>query len=222
MFREIDADLYVMVDGDDTYPAEFVHKLIEPVVNEEADMTIGDRLSNGTYQQEIKKNFHEFGNNIVRGSINLLFNCKLKDIMTGYRVFSRTFVKNMPVMSPNFELETEMTLFALDKRFRIKEIPIVFKTIIKMFKDFKPRQFFWISALIIAIIGLIIGVPVIVEFAKTGYITKVPSAILATGIMTIALIIAQCGVILDTVVKQNRENYELQLLRYLQNEKNNK
>ena len=163
--------------------------------------------------------------------------------MTGYRVFSRTFVKNMPVMSPNFELETEMTLFALDKRFRIKEIPIVFrerpegsefkintfsdgfkvlKTIIKMFKDFKPRQFFWISALVIAIIGLIIGVPVIAEFAKTGYITKVPSAILATGIMTIALIIAQCGVILDTVVKQNRENYELQLLRYLQNEKNNK
>ena len=243
MFREIDADLYVMVDGDDTYPAEFVHKLIEPVVNGEADMTIGDRLSNGTYQQEIKKNFHEFGNNIVRGSINLLFNCKLKDIMTGYRVFSRTFVKNMPVMSPNFELETEMTLFALDKRFRIKEIPIVFrerpegseskintfsdgfkvlKTIIKMFKDFKPRQFFWISALVIAIIGLIIGVPVIVEFAKTGYITKVPSAILATGIMTIALIIAQCGVILDTVVKQNRENYELQLLRYLQNEENKK
>lgn len=127
MFREIEADIYVMVDGDDTYPAEFVHKLIEPIIKDEADMTIGDRLSNGTYQQEIKKSFHEFGNNLVRGSINLLFNNKLKDIMTGYRAFNKMFVKNMPVMSPKFELETEMTLFALDKKYRIKEIPIVFR-----------------------------------------------------------------------------------------------
>lgn len=243
MFREIEADIYVMVDGDDTYPAEFVHQLIKPVVDGEADMSIGDRLSNGTYQKQIKKNFHEFGNNIVRGSINLLFNCKLKDIMTGYRVFTKTFVKNIPITSPNFELETEMTLFALDKRFRIKEIPIVFrerpegseskintfsdgikvlKTIIKMFKDYKPRQFFWIIALVFVIIGLIIGIPVISEFAKTGYITKLPSAVLSTGIMILAIIIAQCGVVLDTVVKQNRENYELQLLRYLQIEEKNK
>ena len=240
MFREIDADYYVMVDGDDTYPAEFVHQLMKPVINNEADMTIGDRLSNGTYQEQIKKNFHEFGNNIVRGSINVLFKCKLKDIMTGYRVFSKTFVKNMPVMSPNFELETEMTLFALDKRYRIKEIPIVFrerpegseskintfsdgfkvlKTIIKMFKDFKPRQFFWSIALIFILIGLIIGIPVIIEFIKTGYITKLPSAVLATGVMIFSLIIAQCGVVLDTVVKQNRENYEMQVSRYLQIEK---
>jgi len=237
MFREIDADYYVMVDGDDTYPAEFVHQLMEPVINNEADMTIGDRLSNGTYQEQIKKNFHEFGNNIVRGSINFLFKCKLKDIMTGYRVFSKEFVKNMPIMSPNFELETEMTLFALDKRYRIKEIPIVFrerpegseskintfsdgfkvlKTIIKMFKDFKPRQFFWSIALIFLLIGLIIGIPVIIEFAKTGYITKLPSAVLATGVMIFSIIIAQCGVVLDTVVKQNRENYEIQVLRYKQ------
>ncbi len=240
MFQEIDADIYIMVDGDDTYPAEFVHKLMEPVVNREADMTIGDRLSNGTYQKEIKKNFHELGNNIVRSSINLLFNCKLKDIMTGYRVFSRTFVKNMPVMSQKFELETEMTLFALDKRFRIKEIPIIFrerpegseskintfsdgikvlKTIVKMFKDFKPRQFFWIISFLFVVIGFMVGGPVIIEFAKTNYITKLPSAVLSTGIMIFAIIIAQCGVILDTVVKQNRENYELQLLRYLQVEK---
>ena len=226
MFQEIDADIYIMVDGDDTYPAEFVHKLMEPVVNREADMTIGDRLSNGTYQKEIKKNFHELGNNIVRSSINLLFNCKLKDIMTGYRVFSRTFVKNMPVMSQKFELETEMTLFALDKRFRIKEIPIIFrerpegseskintfsdgikvlKTIVKMFKDFKPRQFFWIISFLFVVIGFMVGGPVIIEFAKTNYITKLPSAVLSTGIMIFAIIIAQCGVILDTVVKQNRK-----------------
>ncbi len=235
MFRDIDADIYVMVDGDDTYPAEEVHKLIKPVQEGIADMAIGDRLTNGTYQKENKRHFHEFGNNLVRKSINVLFNTKLKDIMTGYRVFNKVFVKNMPVMSPKFEIETEMSLHALDKKFIIEEIPIVYrdrpegsvsklntvsdgmkviKTIIKMFKDFKPRQFFWVIALIFVIIGLIVGIPVIVEFAKTGYITKVPSAILATGIMTIALIIGQCGVILDTVVKQNRENYELQLSRF--------
>ena len=239
MFREIDADIYVMVDGDDTYPAEFVHKLIEPVKNDEVDMAIGDRLSNGTYQQEIKKNFHEFGNNLVRGSINVLFNNKLKDIMTGYRVFNKMFVKNMPVMSPKFELETEMTLFALDKKFRIKEIPIVFrerpegseskintvsdgmkviKTIIKMFKDHQPLKFFTIIAVVLFIIGIIIGIPVLVEFFNTHYITKVPSAILATGIMTLSVIVGQCGVILHTIVKQHRESYELNLLRYQQNE----
>ena len=244
MFREIDADIYVMVDGDDTYPAEFVHQLIEPIRNDEADMTIGDRLSNGTYQQQIKKNFHEFGNNLVRKSINILFNNKLKDIMTGYRAFSKTFVKNMPVLSPNFELETEMTLFALDKKFRLKEIPIVFrerpdgseskintfsdgikviKTIIKMFKDHKPLKFFTIIFAILLIIGIIIGLPVIIEFCKTGYITKMPSAVLATGIITLAVICEQCGIILHTIVKQHRENYELNLLRYKQIEnKNNK
>lgn len=237
MFREIDADIYVMVDGDDTYPAEFVHQLIEPVRNNEADMAIGDRLSNGTYQHEIKKNFHEFGNNLVRGSINVLFNNKLKDIMTGYRVFNKMFVKNMPVMSPKFELETEMTLFALDKKFRIKEIPIVFRerpdgseskintfsdgfkvirTIVKMFRDHKPLRFFSIIFAILFVIGLIIGLPVIIEFYKTGYITKMPSAILATGIMTLAVIAEQCGLILHTIVKQHRENYELNLLRYKQ------
>lgn len=242
MFREIEADYYVMVDGDDTYPAESVHQLLEPIINNEADMVNADRLSKGEYQKQIKKRFHKFGNNIVRKSINLLFKCKLKDIMTGYRAFSKTFVKNLPVMSSNFELETEMTLFALDKKYRIKEIPIIFrerpngseskintfsdgfkvlKTIIRMFKDFKPRQFFWVIALIFIIIGLIIGIPVIVEFIKTGYITKLPSAVLATGVMIFSLIIAQCGVILDTVVKQNRENYELQVLRYMQIEKLN-
>src|SRR5574344_1127616 len=113
MFRDIEADIYIMVDGDDTYPAEFVHELIKPVVSGQADMCIGDRLSNGTYQKENKRHFHEFGNNIVRKAINVLFNTNLRDIMTGYRVFNKTFVKNMPVMSPKFEIETEMSLYAL-------------------------------------------------------------------------------------------------------------
>ena len=127
MFREIDADIYVMVDGDDTYPAEEVHKLIKPVVDGEADMVIGDRLTNGTYQKENKRHFHEFGNNLVKKSINVAFKTDLKDIMTGYRVFNKLFVKTMPVMSPKFEIETEMSLHALDKKFIIKEIPIVYR-----------------------------------------------------------------------------------------------
>ncbi len=237
MFRDIDADIYVMADGDDTYPAEEVHKLIEPVVKGEADMAIGDRLTNGTYQKENKRHFHEFGNNLVKKAINVAFKTNLKDIMTGYRVFNKIFVKNMPVLSPKFEIETEMSLHALDKKFIIKEIPIVYrdrpegsesklntvsdgmkviKTIVKMFKDFKPRQFFWAFSLLFVLLGLIVGLPVVAEFIKTGYITKMPSAILATGIMIFAIIIAQCGVILDTVVKQHREKYELELLRYAQ------
>lgn len=243
MFYDIDADIYIMVDGDDTYPAEFVHKLIEPVANGEVDMCIGDRLSNGTYQKENKRPFHEFGNNIVKKSINILFKTKLKDIMTGYRVFNKKYVKNMPVMSPKFEIETEMSLYALDKGLTIKEIPIdyrdrpegsesklntikdgfkVIKTIIRMYKDYNPLKFYFRIAIIMILIGLIIGIPVIVEFFSTHYITKVPSAILATGFIILSVIIAQCGVILDTVVRTNKENYQLNLLRYKQIEDENK
>ena len=239
MFYEIDADLYVMVDGDDTYPAEFVHELIKPVEEGKADMCIGDRLSNGTYQKENKRPFHEFGNNLVKKSINVLFKTDLKDIMTGYRVFNKKFVKNMPVMTNKFEIETEMSLYALDKGFVIKEIPILYrdrpagsvsklntvsdglkvlKTIFKMYKDYKPLRFFSYIAIILFLIGLIVGLPVIIEFFKTKYITKVPSAILATGLVTLSVIIAQCGVILDTVVRLNRENYQLSLLKYKQYE----
>ena len=239
-FRDIEADIYVMVDGDDTYPAEFVHQLIEPVRNGQADMTIGDRLSNGTYQKENKRPFHEFGNNLVKKAINVLFDTKLKDVMTGYRVFNKRFVKNMPVLSPKFEIETEMSLYALDKKYIIKEIPIVYrdrpegsssklntvgdgikvvKTIARMFKDYKPFKFFGLIALILFIIGLAIGIPVLVEFFKTAYITKVPSAILATGFMGLAAVSLQCGIVLDTITRQHKEDYELNLLRYEQIEK---
>ena len=202
-------------------------------------MCIGDRLSNGTYQKENKRPFHEFGNNLVKKSINVLFKTDLKDIMTGYRVFNKKFVKNMPVMTNKFEIETEMSLYALDKGFVIKEIPILYrdrpegsvsklntvsdglkvlKTIFKMYKDYKPLRFFSYIAIILFLIGLIVGLPVIIEFFKTKYITKVPSAILATGLVTLSVIIAQCGVILDTVVRLNRENYQLSLLKYKQYE----
>ncbi len=240
MFRDIDADIYVMIDGDDTYPVEEVHKLIQPVAEGEADMVIGDRLTNGTYQKENKRRFHQFGNNLVKKAINLTFHTDYKDIMTGYRVFNKLFVKNMPVLSPNFEIETEISLHALDKKFVIKEIPIVYrdrpegsnsklntvrdgikvmKTIVRMFKDFKPMQFFGIIALILAAMGLVIGMPVVIEFLETSYITKVPSAVLATGIMIFSITMLQCGLILDTIVRENRERYEIELLRYTRNGK---
>ena len=238
MFREVDADIYVMTDGDCTYPANQVHELIEPIINGTADMVVGDRLSNGSYKNENKKFLHSFGNELVKNTINSLFHVKLKDIMSGYRAFNKIFVRNMPILSPKFEIETEMTLYALDKRFIIKEIPITYKDrqngseskvnsvsdgikvirkIFSMFKDYKPRSFFWSVAIIVAVIGILVGLPVIVEFVKTRYITKMPSAILATGIMILSLIIAQCGAILDTIVKHHREDFEHRLLNYEEN-----
>lgn len=240
MFRDIDADVYVLVDGDNTYPANMVHQLIKPILMETADMVVGDRISNGTYKKQNKRLFHDFGNGMVKYTINRLFKTNLKDVMSGYRAFSRTFVKNIPILSKGFEVETEMTLHALDKRFIIKEIPIeykdrpnksksklntftdgykVIKTIIKMLKDYKPLKFFLSIAIIFFVLGLIIGIPVIYEYILTRYITKVPSAVLSTGLMIFSVIIAQCGVILDTVVKDDKEKYEIDLNKYTTLEK---
>jgi glycosyltransferase involved in cell wall biosynthesis len=234
MFREIDADIYVMVDGDDTYPAESVHQLIEPIKRGEANMVIGDWLSNGTYFQENKRPFHNFGNNLVKNLINFLYKSDIKDIMTGYRAFDKLFVKSMPVMSPGFEIETEMSIHALDKKFLIKEVPInyrnrpegsesklntfsdgwkVLKTIFILFKDYKPFLFFSLWALLFFILGLAVGIPVVVEFIQTKFITRVPSAILAVGLMIFALLSFTCGLILDTVAAAHRKQYELELNR---------
>ncbi|WP_210610762.1 glycosyltransferase family 2 protein [Priestia flexa] len=232
MFQDIDADCYVMVDGDDTYPAEFVHQLIEPIRNKEANMTIGDRLSNGTYFEENKRPFHNFGNNLVRSLINNLYKSNITDIMTGYRAYDKLFVKSIPVMSPGFEIETEMSLHALDKRFRLKEIPIdyrdrpegsesklntfsdgykVLKMIFTLFKEYKPLQFFSLWTLLFLVAGLAVGTPVIYEFFKTGFITKVPSSILATGLILLGVLSFVSGLILDTIASLNRKQYELEL-----------
>ena len=239
MFEEVEADIYVLVDGDDTYPASSVHDLIKPIENGKADMVVGDRLSNGTYKKENKRTFHNAGNILVKKAINLSFGSNLNDIMTGYRAFNKKMVKNLPITSKRFEVETEMTLQALDKNYTIIEIPIeyrdrpkcshsklntisdgikVIREIIRMFKDYKPFKFFLIISIVLFIMGLLVGMPVIIEYFKTKYITKVPSAILATGFMLLAVIFAQCGVILDTFVKRNRESYRLNILRYTQME----
>lgn len=234
MFLDIDADYYIMIDGDDTYPAEFAHTLLEPLINNEADMVIGDRLSNGTYESENKRNFHNFGNNLVKNLINTLYKSNINDIMTGYRAFNKFFVKSFPVMSPGFEIETELSIHSLDKRFLIKELPInyrdrpegsesklntfsdgfkVLRTIFTLFKDFKPFFFFFLWAVIFFILGLAVGIPVIVEFLSSHFITKVPSAILAVGLMILSMLSFACALILDTVVANSRKQYELELHR---------
>mgnify|MGYP001272762805 CR=1 FL=1 len=232
MFRDIDADIYVMVDGDDTYPAEYVHQLIEPIKNGEANMVISDRLSNGSYFQENKRRFHGFGNKLVKNLINMLYKSDLKDIMTGYRAFDKLFVKSMPVISRGFEIETEMSIHALDKNFLIKEVPIdyrdrpkgsksklntfsdgikVLNMIFILFKDYKPFIFFTFWSLFFLIFGLAVGIPVIVEFLRTHYITKIPSAILAVGLILSAMLSFACGLILDTVASTHKKLYELEL-----------
>ncbi len=237
-FTQINADIYVMVDADSTYPMHSVRALIRPVTEGNCDMVVGDRQSNGLYQNENKRKFHQFGNQLVNSLINFLFKANLKDIMSGYRVFSKRFVKNYPILSNGFELETEMTLHALDKRFRIIEIPIdfkdrpqgsssklntfqdgarVLKMIFSIFKDYRPLSFFCSAAAIFMLFGLIVGYPVMLEFIETHYIHKVPSAILATGFMLISFISLNIGVILDTCVKIHHFNYELRLLNFRSN-----
>lgn len=232
MFMDIEADCYIMVDGDDTYPAEFVHALIEPIKNKEANMVIGDRHSNGTYKAENKKYFRGLGNNLVRFLINKLFHGDVNDIMTGYRSFDKQFVKSMPVLTSGFEIETEMTIHALDKRFLIKEIPIVYRdrpegsysklntlndgikvlrTIFTLFKDYKPLVFFGFWGLVFFLLGLVAGIPVLIEFFRYRFISKLPSAVLAVGLIILSTLSMSCGLILDTVVKQNKRFYELSL-----------
>lgn len=234
MFRDIDADVYVMADGDDTYPAEFVHDIIRPVVNGEANLVIGDRLSNGTYFNENKRQFHGFGNTLVKNLINRLYKSNINDIMTGYRAFDRLFVKSLPVTSPGFEIETEMSIHALDNKFLIKEVAIdyrdrpegsesklntiqdgmkVLRMIFTLFKDYKPFLFFTSWAAIFLILGLIAGVPVIIEYVQTSFVSRVPSAILAVGFVMLSMLAFACGLILDTVAGTHRKQFELELNR---------
>jgi len=234
MFRRIDADVYVMVDGDDTYPAEAVRDLLRPVLSGEADMVVGDRLSGGRYAAENKRSFHTFGNDLVRRLVNAAFGSSLKDIMSGYRAFSRRFTQVVPILSDGFEVETEMTISALDRKLPLVEIPVayrdrpagsysklhtfrdgfrVLKTIFTVVKDYRPLFFFGVLSLVSFFVGVASGFPVIVEFLRTRYITLVPSAILATGCMLLAATLLSCGLILDSVSKYHRERNEMDVVR---------
>ena len=229
MFREIDAECYLMIDGDDTYPAENAKEMCDLILNGKADMVIGDRLSS-TYFTENKRPFHNFGNKIVRWLINHLFKNEVKDIMTEYRAFSYEFVKGFPVLSKGFEIETEMTIHAVDKNFKLIEIPVnyrdrpegsvsklntysdglkVLKTIATLFKEYKPFGFFSFLALLLAILATILVVPVFVDYFKTGLVLRFPTLIVSGFIYVFALLLVITGIILDAIVKKHRQSYEL-------------
>ena len=229
MFRQIDADCYIMVDGDDTYPAENAREMCNLVLDKKADMVVGDRLSS-TYFTENKRPFHNFGNRIVRFLINKLFKNNINDIMTGYRAFSKEFVKTYPVLSKGFEIETEMTIHAVDKNFLIKEVPVayrdrpvgsvsklntyrdgfkVLKMIATLFKEYKPFFFFNIISIVLALISLLFIVPVFQEYFETGLVLRFPTLIVGGFIMLSALLSFICGVILDVIVKKHKQLYEI-------------
>ena len=239
MFRRIEADCYVMVDGDDTYPAEAAKEMCRLVLEDHVDMVIGDRLSS-TYFVENKRKFHNFGNKLVRGLINLIFSSKVRDIMTGYRAFSRDFVKTFPVLSEGFEIETEMTIHALDKKMAIEEIPIQYRdrksgsesklntvsdgmrvllTIMKLFEEYRPLLFFGLVSLIFFIVSLIFGIPVFIEFFQTRMVPRMPTLIFSGFLLLISCLSLICGIILDVVVKKHRQNFELFLLSIHHEEK---
>ncbi len=238
MFRDIEADCYIMVDGDDTYPANFGPKL-EKLVLDGADMAIGDRLSS-TYFTENKRPFHNFGNVLVRKLTNLIFNGNVNDIMTGARAFSRDFVKSFAVLSKGFEIETEMTVFALRHNFAIAEIPVeykdrpegsesklntysdgakVIKTIAKLFAYNRPLSFFTIVSAILLIISACMFFPVFMDYLKTGMVAKYPTLIVSVGIATISMVNFFCGIILKVLKHNSEASFERQLtiIRCLKN-----
>ena len=233
MFREVEADCYLIADGDDTYPAEQARQMVTPVLEEHVDMVIGDRLSS-TYFEQNKRPFHNGGNRVVRWLIRRFWHTDIHDIMTGYRAFSRTFVKNFPVMSGNFEIETEMTIHALDRRFLLREVPVVYrdrpqgsvsklntfsdgisvlKTIVLLYKEYRPLRFFsWLAAFL-TLAGVLLLIPVLVEYFHTGLVPRFPTLIVSMFLLLAALLSLFTGLCLDVIVSKDRKNYELRLLQ---------
>ena len=233
MFREVEADCYLMADGDDTYPAEQARQMVSPILEEHVDMVIGDRLSS-TYFEQNKRPFHNGGNRVVRWLIRRFWHTDIHDIMTGYRAFSRTFVKNFPVMSGNFEIETEMTIHALDRRFLLREVPVayrdrpqgsvsklntfsdgisVLKTIVLLYKEYRPLRFFsWLAAFL-SLAGVLLLIPVLVEYFHTGLVPRFPTLIVSMFLLLAALLSLFTGLCLDVIVTKDRKNYELRLLQ---------
>ena len=231
MFRDIDADCYLMIDGDDTYPAENAREMCQLVLEKGVDMVIGDRLSS-TYFEENKRPFHNIGNVMVRALINKMFHNNIKDIMTGYRAFSRPFVKHFPVLSRGFEIETEMTIHALDKNFLLQKVPVTYRdrpegsvsklntysdgfkvimTIFKLFRDYKPLIFFSIIAFILLLIAATLFIPVFIEYLTTGLVPRYPTLIVSGFIVVLSMLLWTCGLILEVLVKKHRQLYELLL-----------
>lgn len=233
MFREIDAEVYIMVDGDDTYPAECAPEMVDAVINKNADMVVGDRLSS-TYFQENKRPFHNFGNSIVRWSINNLFKTSIKDIMTGYRAFSYEFVKTYPVMSKGFEIETEMSIHAVDRNMQVENVIIEYRdgpdgsesklntysdgikvllTIVKLYKNYKPFGFFTAISLVLALCSILFFIPVLSVYFKTGVVDRFPTLIVCGFVMVMAILFFAVGVLLSTLRSQDKRDFEYKLIQ---------
>lgn len=231
MFREVEADCYVMVDGDDTYPMEYAAEMVDKVLHHNADMVVGDRLSS-TYFTENKRPFHNMGNSLVRGSINRLFGCDIKDIMTGYRAFSYGFVKTFPVLSKGFEIETEMTIHAVSNNMQIENVIVDYRdrpegsesklntysdgikvlgTIGRLYKDYKPLGFFTLLAVLLAAISVIFFIPVLVDFIRTGVVEKFPTLFVCGFVMLAAIQSFFSGLILSNMALKNRRDFEFRL-----------
>ena len=234
MFREIDAECYILVDGDNTYPAESAPRMARMVLEEKVDMVIGDRLSS-TYFEENKRPLHNFGNRIVRTMVRRLWHNDVHDIMTGYRAFSPAFVKLFPVMTSHFEIETEMTIHALDKRFSICEIPVnyrdrpegslsklntfkdgfkVLSTIATLYKEYQPMRFFGFLAFLLAVAAVVFFIPVLIQYLQTGLVPRFPTLIVSLFLGLAALLSFFVGLCLDVIVSKDRREYELRLIAF--------
>ncbi len=233
MFREVDAECYLMVDGDDTYPAEYAREMAALVLENKADMVVGDRLS-ATYFTENKRPFHNFGNTLVRKSINLLFRNQIKDIMTGYRAFSYEFVKTFPVLSQGFEIETEMTIHAVDKNLQVRNVVIeyrdrpegsqsklntysdgmkVLRTIARLYRTYHPLRFFGGISLILTLISLILFIPIGLEYVRTGLVPRFPTLIVSGFLVIAAIQSLFSGLQLQTLVYKDRRDFEMRLIQ---------
>lgn len=231
MFREIEAECYLMVDGDDTYPAEYGREMTELVLNKKVDMVVGDRLSS-TYFNENKRPFHNFGNSLVRLTINKLFKSDIRDIMTGYRAFSYQFVKSFPVLSRGFEIETEMSIHAVQKNMAISNVIIqyrdrpegsesklntysdgfkVLKTIVRLYRDYKPLAFFGMLSAILFMVSAVMFIPILYIFIQIGKVPNFPTLIVSGFIALAAIVSLFCGLILATIVEKEKQEFEFRL-----------
>ena len=231
MFRNIDADCYLIVDGDNTYPAENAREMCNYVLNENVDMVIGDRLSS-TYFKENKRPFHNLGNKMVRSLIKIIFKKNIKDIMTGYRAFSYKFVKTFPVLSKGFEIETEMSIHAIDKNFTLKEIPVkyrnrpegsrsklntykdgmrVLRTIATLFREYKPSLFFNTISILFYLLAIIFATPVFSEYFETGLVPRLPTLLVSGICVLIGLLLNITSLILQVIVKKHKQLFEIQV-----------
>lgn len=232
MFREIDAEAYIMVDADDTYPAEAASEMVKLVLEKHADMVIGDRLSS-TYGTENKRRFHNFGNNVVRDAINRLFHTSIQDIMTGYRAFSYEFVKTFPVLSSGFEIETEMTIHAVDRKMQIETVVVdyrdrpegsesklntfsdglkVLRTIVKLYRSYMPLRFFGNIAAALAVLSVLFFIPVWMDYVRTGLVARFPTLIVCGIVMVMALLMFIAGVVLSTLRQKDRRDFEFKMV----------